>query len=105
MHSPAHCRAFGGRGRGNSAVKIFEREVKGRSVGGGGGTFILDGRARVAVKPFARALGVRVECRGAEMLLPPRNATGFFGFNGLGQLKLYSSVVLSGATEGASSKG
>ena len=77
-HSPAHRRAFGIARARKLSVKVLEREVKGGAVGRGRRSFILDGRASVAVKPLARALRVRVERRCAEVLLPPRNAGGFF---------------------------
>ena len=73
------------------AVKIFEREVKGRSVRGRGRTAVLDRSARIPVKPFPRALGVRVESGRTEMLLARRDTGRGFGYEGLGERDLGSS--------------
>ena len=75
-HSSPHRVVVGAARTRKLAVKILEREMKGGAVGGGGRTVVFDRRARVAVKPLARALGVRVECRRAEVLVATPHAGG-----------------------------
>ena len=87
-HAAAHRRLVACRRAWEIGVKILEREVQRGAVCGRRRTGILDRRAGVPVEPLARALGICVERRRAEVPLPRLDAGWGLGRERLRELDL-----------------